>query len=446
VATADGRIVAAGHSFYGPDNARDSDFLIARYLSGAGTTPTPTPTPAGTVQFTSASYEVSEGAGGGASSAFGVGEASEWGNIKAAAATAVIQVTRSGDTSLPATVDYATQAGTASERSDYTAVFGTLRFAAGETSKSIVVQVTDDRFEEPVETFTVALSNPFGVSLGSPATATVNLTSDDAAAGPNPVKDSSFDVDFFVRQHYADFLGREADAAGLAHWKDEITQCETRPEAERQPCREVRRVNVSAAFFLSIEFQQTGYFVYLLHRAAFATGERLALSRFIADTGEVRNGVVVGTDGWEQRLAANKQAFALAFVQRPEFTAAYPSSMTPAQFVDALNANAGGSLSQSERDARVAELTANNTAAGRAAVLLKLTDDADFRQREFNKAFVLMQYFGYLRRAPNAAPDSNFDGYNFWLSKLNQFDGNFVEAEMVKAFILSTEYQQRFGP
>ena len=51
-----------------------------------------------------------------------------------------------------------------------------------------------------------------------------------------------------------------------------------------------------------------------------------------------------------------------------------------------------------------------------------------------------MQYFGYLRRNPNAEPDSDFTGYEFWLSKLNQFNGNFINAEMVKAFIKSTEY------
>ncbi|MBA3356075.1 MAG: hypothetical protein H0U18_09090, partial [Pyrinomonadaceae bacterium] len=66
--------------------------------------------------------------------------------------------------------------------------------------------------------------------------------------------------------------------------------------------------------------------------------------------------------------------------------------------------------------------------------------------QEFNKAFVLMQYFGYLRRNPNDAPDIDFGGYNFWLAKLNQFNGNFVNAEMVKAFIVSGEYRQRFGP
>jgi len=68
-------------------------------------------------------------------------------------------------------------------------------------------------------------------------------------------------------------------------------------------------------------------------------------------------------------------------------------------------------------------------------------------QQEFNRAFVLMQYFGYLRRNPNDAPESglNFDGYNFWLNKLDSFNGDFVQAEMVKAFITSVEYRKRFG-
>ncbi|HEX7312418.1 MAG TPA: Calx-beta domain-containing protein [Pyrinomonadaceae bacterium] len=416
---------------------------VFNITTGSNPTPTPTPTPTGSVQFTTATVQAEEGPG---SATVTSGVVEWWQAVNAAAmGSASLTVTRT-DTTQAASVDYATVDGTANGRTDYTAVYGTLRFAAGEASKSIVVQVTDDRFEESVESFSVVLSNPVGVNLGSPSSATVQVTSDDTTTGPNPVADETFDVDFFVRQHYADFLGREADAAGLQFWKDEITQCESRPEAERQGCREVKRVNVSAAFFLSIEFQQTGYFVYLLHQAAYASGEHLAATRFLADAGEVRRDVVVGATGWEDQLAANKQAFALAFVQRPEFAAAYPASMTPAQFVDALNANAGGSLSQAERDARVAELTAANTNAGRASVLLKLPDDADFRQREFNKAFVLMQYFGYLRRAPNESPDSNFDGYNFWLGKLNEFNGNFITAEMVKAFITSIEYRQRFGP
>jgi len=81
----------------------------------------------------------------------------------------------------------------------------------------------------------------------------------------------------------------------------------------------------------------------------------------------------------------------------------------------------------------------------RAQALRLISEDSDFHSRVFNRAFVLMQYFGYLRRNPNNSPDFNMNGYNFWSSKLNQFGGNFIEAEMVKAFLQSTEYRSRFG-
>ena len=74
-----------------------------------------------------------------------------------------------------------------------------------------------------------------------------------------------------------------------------------------------------------------------------------------------------------------------------------------------------------------------------------MAENAEFRRRQFAKAFVLMQYFGYLRRAPNESPNTNFDGYNFWLGKLNEFNGDYIAAEMVKAFITSDEYRKRFG-
>ena len=87
----------------------------------------------------------------------------------------------------------------------------------------------------------------------------------------------------------------------------------------------------------------------------------------------------------------------------------------------------------------------NGAVKTRAQVLRAISENAVFKAAEFNRAFVLMQYFGYLRRNPNAAPDSNFSGYNFWLNKLNQFNGSYINSEMVKAFITSIEYTQRFG-
>ncbi|MBV9927272.1 MAG: hypothetical protein JOZ96_19800 [Acidobacteria bacterium] len=371
--------------------------------------------------------------------------------VQESAGLATLTVTRSGDASAPTNVGYSTAlwigvppAGSAWDRNDYTFTSGTLRFAAGERSKTIQVFIADDALVEGDETLSVALSGPTGgTNLGTPSTANVRIIDNDTApSSVNPLDNTSF----FVRQHYRDFLGRDPDAPGLAFWTNEIEQC-----GADQQCREVKRVNVSAAFFLSIEFQETGYYVFLLYKAAFNTGERLAFANFAFDSQQVGRDVVVGTEGWEQKLAANKQAFADDFVARSGFLSAYPSGMSPAQFVDALNANtgdplnpsAGGALAKAERDQLVADLTSG--AKTRAQVLRAVAENAEFRRRQLSKAFVLMQYFGYLRRAPNALPDTTFDGYNFWLSKLNEFNGNYINAEMVKAFITSDEYRKRFG-
>jgi hypothetical protein len=117
--------------------------------------------------------------------------------------------------------------------------------------------------------------------------------------------------------------------------------------------------------------------------------------------------------------------------------------MTAAQLVDALNANAGNPLSSAERNQLVNELATN--VKTRAQVLRTIAEHSNLVSAESNRAFVLMQYFGYLRRNPNDPQDSDYTGYDFWLTKLNQFNGNFVNAEMVKAFSTSTEYRARFG-
>ena len=257
---------------------------------------------------------------------------------------------------------------------------------------------------------------------------------------PNPIERSS---NFFVRQQYLDFFNREPDASGLAFWTDQIASCGIDAQ-----CIDLKRTNVSAAFFLSTEFQETGYLVYRIYKTTYGNlpgaPVPLRFGEFIPDTNRIGQGVIVGQPGWEQLLENNKRTFAAEYVTRARFTAAYPQTLTAAQFVDTLNQNAGGALSQSERDQLVSEMSSG--AKNRAQVLRAVAEDTDLGRNEFNKAFVLMQYFGYLRRNPNDLPDSNFNGFDFWLGKLNQFNGNFVEAEMVKAFLTSGEYKQRFGP
>ena len=92
----------------------------------------------------------------------------------------------------------------------------------------------------------------------------------------------------------------------------------------------------------------------------------------------------------------------------------------------------------------IADIVALVAARGRA--LRDVAENSILNTQEFNRAFVLMQFFGYLRRNPNDPQDIDYTGYEFWLNKLNQFNGNFVAAEMVKAFITSNEYSNRFGP
>jgi hypothetical protein len=368
-----------------------------------------------------------------------------------------VSVNRSGDVSGASRVDYTTVNGTASSRSDYTQAVGTLLFAPGETTRVINVLMTDDAFAEATESFTVRLSGASGATLNQPTTAGVIIFDNDPTTGLSPVSPEGFNAQFFVRQHYLDFLNREPDASGLAFWVNEITSC-----GGDAQCAEIKRINVSAAFFLSIEFQQTGYLVERFYKAAFGNSSSMVsdgqggtkqisvpiirLQEFLPDAQTIGRGIVVGQGNWQQQLDDNKNAFALTFVGRQRFIDAFPISMPADQFVDQLLANAEIVIAPSVRSQLIAELTNSTDLAGsRASVLRKVAESPELQQAEFNRAFVLMQYFGYLRRNPNDSPDADFSGWNFWLGKLNQFNGDFINAEMVKAFLSAIEYKQRFG-
>ncbi|MFL6336643.1 MAG: Calx-beta domain-containing protein [Pyrinomonadaceae bacterium] len=354
-----------------------------------------------------------------------------------------VQLTRTGDLSKPSSVGYWSLPFTAntSPRTDYTEPSGVVYFAAGESSKTLTVFVTDDALLENDEQFYLVLFEPEGCTIGAPGATLITIQSDDAADGPSPARQQGSTA-FFVRQHYRDFLGRDPDDPGLAFWTNEIEKC-----GADQQCREVKRVNVSAAFFLSIEFQQTGYLAYKSFKAAYGNLQNrpvpIQLFWFLHDAQMIGRGVVVNQGDWQGQLEQNKREYFDHFARSEIFNLAYPASLPPAEFVAALDANAGGVLTANERAALVAALTAGTKT--RAEVLRAVAENAELSRRELNRAFVLMEYFGYLRRNPDDSPDFNFNGYNFWLGKLEEHNGNYIEAEMVKAFISSDEYLKRFG-
>ena len=362
-----------------------------------------------TVQFTDNAFAVGEGAG-----------------------FKLLDVTRVGDTSRPATVSYSTSdnAGLqsctvsnffASERCDYGTTVGTLQFAVGETSKLIVIPIVDDAIQDGDEVFTIALSSPTGALLGNPSSASITIFGNDATpATQNPLDG----VTFFVTQQYIDFLGRLPDPIGLANWTDTLGKCPNRGfgEFDNPDCD---RVHVSAGFFLSQEFQGRGYFAYKFYEVGL--DRRPTYSQFVPDMAQVG-----GAQSPESEVLS-KAAYTDAFVQRPEFKNRY-DALSNSAYVNALETNAEVTLSN--KAALVAALDANQKT--RAQVLREIVELQSVSDKFFIRSFVAMQYFGYLRRDPDTI------GYNNWVNTLTADPSNF--RHMIFGFLFSDEYLKRFGP
>src|ERR1044071_1074877 len=243
-----------------------------------------------------------------------------------AGGSAQVVVTRT-NTSAAATVNYATSdtsglnacnsvTGIASSRCDYALSIGTLRFAAGESSKTIFIPIIDDNIADGNETFTLTLSNPSGATLGTTTSAVVTIT-DNANTGGNPIDGAAF----FIRQHYIDFLGREPEPAGLAGWLNVYNNCGT---TVQQPCD---RTEISSAFFRSEEFQTRASFVYRFYSAV---GKIPLYEGFMPDFAKVSGFLSA------QELEANKVAFVQEFMTRSDYQNLYGSISGNDAYVTAL--------------------------------------------------------------------------------------------------------------
>ena len=245
---------------------------------------------------------------------------------------------------------------------------------------------------------------------------------------------------FFVRQQYGDFLNRVPDQSGFDYWTGQITSTGSNLFLLAQ-----RRQMVSNAFFFEAEYQQTGSYVYRLYRAAFGNTQPLpnpqstelpSYAAFVPD-----RALVVGGSS----LPATQLALANQFVNRPAFLARYPANQTAEQYVDALLATILSGRGVNLLNQRAALISLFNT-GGRGAVLYRLADDnptnpianQPFINAEYNSAFVLTQYFGYLRRDPD------FAGFKFWLDLVDSRTPR-IQQRVVCAFMTSAEYQQRFN-
>lgn len=369
-------------------------------------------------------------------------------NMDEGCAVATITVTRTGDTSGVATVEYATSDGSGLQRSDYTLGAGTVTFAAGESSKTFSVLATKDAYNvEGMEGVNLTLSNPTGATLGNQSTATSSIVDDSSIlANSQPIDDAST----FVCQHYHDFLARSSDPEGANYWTGQITQC-----GNDQACINAKRIAVSDAFFFEPEFQQTGSYVYRLYRAAFQNNQPFpnpdplnsseasklpSYPAFMKDRARVTGG---------SQLPQLQLDLANAFVLRPEFLARYPASMDGPTFVTSLLSSIRFNLGIDMESQAQALVTVFNS-GGRGSVVYRVADDnlisnpinnRVFIDGEYNRAFVYTQYAGYLRR------DAEIAGFLFWVGQVNNAPLRDVTRQhaLVCSFITAAEYQQRFS-
>ena len=347
-------------------------------------------------------------------------------SIGEAGGSAQVIVSRTNATAA-ANVDYVTSDGSglnacnsvtgiASSRCDYATSIGTLRFAAGESTKTIYIPIIDDNIADGNETFTITLSNPSGASLGTTKTATVTIT-DNANGSGNPVDQTPF----FVREHYIDFLGREPDPAGYAGWQAIVNGCPlSGKDVNGNYCD---RIEVSSAFYRSEEFQTRASFVYRFYSAV---GKIPLYETFMPDFAKV-SGFLSAS-----QLEANKAAFVQEFMTRSDYQNLYGSISGNDAYVTALLNTLG-----LPNHARKAEwVTALNGGASRAVVLRSVTEDGQVSQKYYNEAFVIMQYFGYLRRSADIS-------YLNWIALMNSNGGDY--RQMIDGFLNSAEYRNRFG-
>jgi hypothetical protein len=381
-------------------------------------------TPAATLQFSNPGYSFSEGS-----------------------TSATITVTRTGDASGSATVAFATVDDpaavpcstinhTAYARCDYATTLDTLTFAPGDTAKTINIPLIDDVYVEGSETAQLTLTNPAGATLGAQTTATLTIADNDAGSAANPI----FSSPFFVRLQYLDFLSREPDTPGFNAWLNVLNGCpdvnNIDPNSASAGCD---RILVSSSFFGSQEFQLKGFFVFRFYKVAL---NRLPqYTEIVADMRSV-------TGSTAQEVFTKKAVFSNTFTQRPEFTNLY-GPLSDANYVAALLGRYGlNSITTPDPAApdgtnKVTLTTANLTSQlstgtlTRAQVLRAIADSDQVNTLEFTNAFVGMQYYGYLRRTPDAP------GFNAWFNYLTTHPTDF--RTMVNGFMNSQEYRLRFG-
>ncbi|HEX8176164.1 MAG TPA: Calx-beta domain-containing protein [Pyrinomonadaceae bacterium] len=377
-----------------------------------------------------------------------------------------VNVTRSGNTSTAASVQYFTsdQSGGnecdqvtefASQRCDYTTVAGTLRFAAGETSKQIRIPIINDGYADGSEVFKISLQNAVGAALGAIKEAKITIT-DSGIPATISANNPYLNNEFFVRQNYLDFLGREPDDTGWnppTGWPVVLGNCGPEEGFLGAP-KNCDRAHVSHGFFASPEFTDKGFAIYRLYEVGMG---RLPLyAEFIPDMATL-SGYGIPANVEQQNL----QDYLESFTQRTEFINRFQGALQTnqaEQLILKLEQTTGitlpatavtnpGQPTQYGRNELIQKRSIGAFTVGQT--LKAFIEQQAVYDKFFPRGFVTMQYFAYLRRDPNLN-DPNMLGWNDWVDVFtNGKPSAGIQPKdyhhLIFGFIYSTEYRKRFG-
>ena len=335
--------------------------------------------------------------------------------------------------------------GVASQRCDYALVAGTLRFAVGEGSKTITIPIVNDGYVEGPEFFTLWLHSSTGVKIG---VGQVNITIQDNDVNPTLGSNNPYlSNEYFVRQVYLDILGREPDQDGYSTWTGVLNGCGPEKGFLNAPTG-CDRTHVSHGFVASPEGTDRSYLLYRMYEVGLGR-----LPRYNELMPEMT------ALPWSSELDQHTTQFAESFTTRQGFTNRYGDVMAPSQasqLITRLENNAGVTLPASTstlpgqppqygRQELINKRLSGEFSVGqifKAFVQQKVVYD-----RYFERGYVTMLYFGFLRRDPDLN-DPNLIGWTDWVDVFTNGRGNVPPRDtrhLIFGFIYSTEYRMRFG-
>jgi uncharacterized repeat protein (TIGR01451 family) len=399
------------------------------------------------VQFSLSSYQINEGAQ----------------NTPQGFASLAVEVVRGGDTSGAASVKYFTSdlsggnecnqfTGQASQRCDYATTAGTLRFSAGETTKTINIPIVNDGYTEGNEFFSIQLQSPVGASLGSTSQAALMIEDDDSVA-TTPEQNPYINNNFFVRQNYLDYLYREPDQSGFNDWVTVLNNCGPQKGFLGAPPN-CARTHVVHGFFASPEHIDSGFLVYRLYEVGMGRLPRYA--EFAPDMASL-SGFGLSDAVKQQNLADYLEEFAA----KPGFVNRFSDALLPSQaatLISKLEQEAGvtlpatattkpGQPTQYGRQDLI-NLRANGTFTV-GQTLKAFVEQQAVYDRYFERGHVTLLYFAHLRRDPDLN-DPNMVGWNDWVDVFtNGRPSAGIQPRdihhLIFGFIYSEEYRKRFG-